>query len=68
MRMSWCSGATVNSQSPDRAHGGQGYAYDYWHARGEIVIRGGETSGTGAVWLNQDSRDEPVGEVSAHVI
>ena len=59
--------ATLNSQSPDRARGGQGYAYDYWHARGEIVIRCGETSGTGAVWLNQDSRDEPVGEVSAHV-
>ncbi len=51
--------ATLNSQSPDRARGGQGYAYDYWHARGEIVIRAGETSGTGAVWLNQDSRDEP---------
>ncbi len=51
--------STLNSQSPDRARGGQGYAYDYWHARGEIVIRAGETSGTGAVWLNQDSRDEP---------
>ena len=51
--------ATLNSQSPDRARGGQGYHYDYWHARGEIVIRAGETSGTGAVWLNQDSRDEP---------
>ena len=51
--------ATLNSQSPDRARGGQGYSYDYWHARGEIVIRAGETSGTGAVWLNQDSRDEP---------
>ena len=51
--------ATLNSQSPDRARGGQGYHYDYWHARGEIRIRAGETSGTGAVWLNQDSRDEP---------
>ncbi len=51
--------STLNSQSPDRARGGQGYHYDYWHARGQIVIRAGETSGTGAVWLNQDSRDEP---------
>ena len=51
--------ATSHSQSPDRARGGQGYDYDFWHARGEIVIRAGETSGTGAVWLNQDSRDEP---------
>ncbi len=51
--------ATGHSQSPDRARGGQGYDYDFWHARGEIVIRAGETSGTGAVWLNQDSRDEP---------
>ena len=51
--------ATQNSQSPDRARGGQGYDYDFWHARGEIVIRAGETSGTGAVWLNQDSREEP---------
>ncbi len=51
--------ATHHAQSPDRARGGQGYGYDFWHARGEIVIRAGETSGTGAVWLNQDSRDEP---------
>ena len=51
--------ATGHSQSPDRARGGQGYDYDFWHARGEIVIRAGETSGTGAVWLNQDSKDEP---------
>ena len=51
--------ATSHSQSPDRARGGQGYDYDFWHARGEIVIRAGETSGTGAVWLNQDSKDEP---------
>ncbi len=50
--------ATSHSQSPDRARGGQGYDYDFWHAVGEIVIRAGETSGTGAVWLNQDSRDE----------
>ncbi len=50
--------ATSHSQSPDRARGGQGYDYDFWHARGEIVIRAGETSGTGAVWLNQDSREE----------
>ena len=51
--------ATSHSQSPDRARGGQGYDYDFWHAVGEIVIRAGETSGTGAVWLNQDSKDEP---------
>ena len=51
--------ATSHSQSPDRARGGQGYDYDFWHARGEIVIRAGKTSGTGAVWLNQDSKDEP---------
>ncbi len=51
--------ATSHSQSLDRARGGQGYDYDFWHARGEIVIRAGETSGTGAVWLNQDSKDEP---------
>ncbi len=50
---------TSHSQGPDRARGGQGYDYDFWHARGEIVIRAGETSGTGAVWLNQDSKDEP---------
>ncbi len=51
--------ATSHSQSLDRARGGQGYDYDFWHARGKIVIRAGETSGTGAVWLNQDSKDEP---------
>ena len=51
--------ATSHSQSIDRARGGQGYDYDFWHAIGEIVIRAGETSGTGAVWLNQDSKDEP---------
>ncbi len=51
--------ATSHSQSANRARGGQGYAHDFWHARGEILIRAGETSGTGAVWLNQDSRDEP---------
>ncbi len=51
--------ATHHAHSSDRARGGQGYAYDFWHARGEIVIRAGETTGTGAVWLNQDSRDEP---------
>ena len=51
--------ATSHSQSPDRARGGQGYNYDFWHAIGEIVIRAGETSGTGSVWLNQDSKDEP---------
>ncbi len=51
--------ATSHSQSPDRARGGQGYDYDFWHAVGEIVIRAGETSGKGAVWLNQDSKDEP---------
>ena len=51
--------ATSHSQSLDRARGGQGYDYDFWHAVGEIVIRAGETSGTGAVWLNQDSKDEP---------
>ena len=50
---------TSHSYSADRARGGQGYAYDFWHARGEIRIRAGETSGTEAVWLNQDSRDEP---------
>ena len=50
--------ATSHSQSPDRARGGQGYNYDFWHARGEIRIRAGKTSGTGAVWLNQDSREE----------
>ncbi len=50
---------TSHSYSADRARGGQGYTYDFWHARGEIRIRAGETSGTGAVWLNQDSRDEP---------
>ena len=47
---------TLNSNDPDRrAHGGQ----DYWEMSGEIRIRAGETSGTGAVWLNQDSEDEP---------
>ncbi len=51
--------ATGHSQSANRARGGQGYTHDFWHARGEIRIRAGETSGTGAVWLNQDSRDEP---------
>ncbi len=51
--------ATSHSQSANRARGGQGYAHDFWHARGEILIRAGKTSGTGAVWLNQDSRDEP---------
>ena len=51
--------ATSHSQSANRARGGQGYTHDFWHARGEIRIRAGETSGTGAVWLNQDSRDEP---------
>ncbi len=51
--------ATSHSQSANRARGGQGYTHDFWHARGEILIRAGETSGTGAVWLNQDSRDEP---------
>ena len=30
--------ATGHSQSLDRARGGQGYDYDFWHARGEIVI------------------------------
>ncbi len=51
--------ATHNAHSSDRARGGQGYGYDFWHARGEIRIRAGETTATGAVWLNQDSRDEP---------
>ena len=51
--------ATSHSQSADRARGGQGYTHDFWHAIGEIRIRAGETSGTGNVWLNQDSRDEP---------
>ena len=51
--------ATHHAQSLDRARGGQGYNYDFWHARGEIRIRAGETTATGAVWLNQDSRDEP---------
>ncbi len=47
---------TLASNDPDRrARGGQ----DYWDMGGEIRIRAGETSGTGAVWLNQDSRDEP---------
>ncbi len=51
--------ATSHSQSANRARGGQGYTHDFWHAIGEIRIRAGETSGTGNVWLNQDSRDEP---------
>ncbi len=47
---------TLASNDPDRrARGGQ----DYWDMSGEIKIRAGETSGTGAVWLNQDSEDEP---------
>ena len=47
---------TLVSNDPDRrARGGQ----DYWDMSGEIRIRAGETSGTGAVWLNQDSQDEP---------
>ncbi len=50
---------TRSSYSDNRARGGQGYGYDFWHARGEIRIRAGETSKTGVVWLNQDSRDEP---------
>ena len=47
---------TLGSNDPDRrARAGQ----DYWDMSGEIRIRAGETSGTGAVWLNQDSQDEP---------
>ena len=47
---------TLASNDPDRrARGGQ----DYWDMGGEIRIRAGETSGTGAVWLNRDSQDEP---------
>ena len=47
---------TLASNDPDRrARGGQ----DYWDMGGEIRIGAGETSGTGAVWLNQDSQDEP---------
>ncbi len=47
---------TLASNDPDRrARGGQ----DYWEMSGEIKISAGETSGTGAVWLNQDSEDEP---------
>ena len=47
---------TLASNDPDRrARGGQ----DYWDMGGQIRISAGETSGTGAVWLNQDSEDEP---------
>ena len=47
---------TLVSNDPDRrARGGQ----DYWEMSGTIRIPAGETSGTGAVWLNQDSQDEP---------
>ena len=47
---------TLASNDPDRrARAGQ----DYWAMSGEIRIRAGETSGTGAVWLNRDSQDEP---------
>ena len=47
---------TLASNDPDRrARGGK----DYWDMSGEIRIRAGETSGTGAVWLEQDSEDEP---------
>ena len=47
---------TIGSNDPDlRAHAGQ----DYWDMGGQIRISAGETSGTGAVWLNQDSQDEP---------
>ncbi len=47
---------TLGSNDPDRrAHPGQ----DFWELSGEIRIRAGETSGTGAVWLNQDSQVEP---------
>ena len=47
---------TLASNDPDRrARGGQ----DYWDMSGQIRISAGETSGTGAVWLNQDSQDEP---------
>ena len=47
---------TLASNDPDRrARGGQ----DYWDMGGQIRISAGETSGTGAVWLNQDSQDEP---------
>ena len=47
---------TLTSSDPDRrARGGK----DYWDMGGQIRISAGETSGTGAVWLNQDSQDEP---------
>ena len=47
---------TLAANDPDRrARAGQ----DYWDMSGEIRIRAGETSGTGAVWLNRDSQDEP---------
>ena len=47
---------TLTSNDPDRrARAGQ----DYWDMSGEIRISAGETSGTGAVWLYQDSQDEP---------
>ncbi len=49
---------TQSAYSGNRARGGQGSAYDYWHASGQILIRAGETRGTGTVWLNQDSEDE----------
>lgn len=50
---------TMASQSLDpRARGGSGGLHDYWMMSGEILIRAGDTSGTGAVWLNQDSEDE----------
>ncbi len=58
MRTSRCSGLPVIRKARPGARG-QGDDYDFWHARGEIRIRAGETSGTGAVWLNQDSKDEP---------
>ncbi len=51
---------TLASQGLDpRARGGQGDSHDYWNMSGEILIRAGETAGTGAVWLHQDSADEP---------
>ncbi len=49
---------TQSAYTGNRARGGQGSEYDYWHASGRILIRAGETRGTGTVWLNQDSEDE----------
>ena len=47
---------TIPSNSLDpRARRGK----DYWEMQGEIEISAGEISGTGVVWLKQDTEDEP---------